>query len=460
MVRTLDEGSTPKAWWLMRAVVFTAFTSLFLACGHSGSKTPTGPEVSAISLDAALGNKFVKSGASGAMVARIGLTARKRSATARPAVNLALLVDTSGSMEGRAIADARAASLALIGSLAPEDRLAVVVFDSKAEVLLPSTRLADADRKDLEQKIQGMKANGTTDMASGLRMAIDEVTRNLAKEGVNRVVLVGDGVPNDDRHILSLVAQASSQGISITALGLGNDYDETLMGRIAQQSGGRFFYVDDSKKVASFFSEEVTRLHKVVARHAVLELHPGPGVNVVGVVGRTFSGLDRGVSVQLGDLSLGEQAEVVVELASVATKDGANVEVLDAVLRYEDGVGGAQHEERVFVGAKSTQDVASIAQGHQKNVEDAFARAKDAAATLERIENDRNMQNAKNRPSAPSPSPVASPPRRSPAGGGAGAMAPKPASPSEAPAAAADMKFSAEELRQQHDKAMRNFQAY
>ncbi|MEA2748309.1 MAG: Ca-activated chloride channel [Myxococcales bacterium] len=424
-------------------VAFITASSLFLACGHGSSRTPAGPEVSAVALDAALGNKFVKAGASGAMVARIGLAARKRSATARPPVNLALLVDTSGSMEGKAIADARAASLALVASLAPEDRISVVVFDSKAEVLLPSTRLDDADAKDLKKKIEGMKATGTTDMANGLRIAINEVTRHLDREGVNRVVLVGDGVPNDDRQILPLVAQAASQGISVTALGLGNDYDETLMGRIAQQSGGRFFYVDDSAKVASFFAEEVTRLHKVVARHAVLEVHPGPGVAVTGVVGRTFTGLDRGVSVPLGDLSLGEQAEVVVELASSAAKDGANVEVLDAVLRYEDGVGGALREERVFVGAKSTQDTASIAQGHVKSVEDAFARAKDAAATLEKIETQRNKENAKQQNRLPLPSPAAAMP-----------APPKRASADD------EKTLSPEQMREQHDRAIRNFQAY
>jgi Ca-activated chloride channel homolog len=240
-------------------------------------------------------------------------------------------------------------------------------------------------------------------------------------------------VPNDDRQIAALVGDAAGHGVSITALGLGNDYDETLMGRIAQQSGGRFFYVEDSTKVASFFAEEVTRLHQVVARHAVLELRPGPGVTVTGVVGRPFSGLDRGVAVQLGDLSLGEQQEIVVELASSVTKDGANVEVLDAVIRYEDGVGGAQREERIFVGAKSTADAASLAQGREKSVEDAFARAKDAAATLEKIESQRNSRNA------PRPSPAAAMPKRS------------AASPADEP--------SPEVQRSQHDKAMRTFQA-
>ena len=159
-------------------------------------------------------------------------------------------------------------------------------------------------------------------------------------------------------------------------------------------------------------------------------------------MGRPFRPLDRGVAVQLGDFSLGEQHEIVVELASSVTKDGANVEVLDAVLRYEDGVGGTAHEERIFVGAKSTADAATLAQGREKLVEDAFARAKDAAATLEKIETQRNVQrNNENRPS-----PVAAPPRPSRAGAPATTMKVDESSP--------------EDLRQQHDKAIRNFQAY
>lgn len=425
------------------------FAALLLACGRS--KMPASPEASPVTVEAALGNRFVKAGASQGVVARIGLAAKKRSATARPPVNLALLVDTSGSMEGKPIADARAASLALLGSLTKDDRLAVVVFDSKAEVLLPSTVLGDADMSELRQKISAMKARGTTDMASGLRLAVEEVTRNLNKAGVNRVVLVGDGVPNDDRDILSLVAQATARGVSVTSLGLGNDYDETLMGRIAQQSGGRFFYVEDSAKVASFFAEEVTRLHEVVARSAVLEITTGPGVSVAGVVGRPFQATGHGVSIHLGDLSRGEQQEIVVELAASPAKDGANVEVLDAVLRFQDGVGGAMREERVFVGAKATADAAAIAQGNAKEVEDAFARAKDAAATLEKIEVERNRQ----RKSAPMPAPAQASDRAPPRHPGATTKTPMPA-----PALDHAAPASAEDLRRQHDQAIRNFQAF
>jgi Ca-activated chloride channel family protein len=286
-----------------------------------------------------------------------------------------------------------------------------------------------------------MKADGTTDMADGLHIALDEVERHLDAEGVNRVVLLGDGVPNDDTQVLPYVAQAASRGVSITALGLGRDYDETLMGRIAQTSGGRFRYVEDSTKVQSFFAEEVVRLHKVVARSAYVELRPGPGVVVRGVVGHPSSPSGRSLVVNLGDVSLGDEQELVVDLTATNPKDGSNVEVLDAVLHFQDGVGGATREERVFVGARATKEEAKVVEGRDSSVEQAAARARDAAATLERIqqqrESDRGAKQGAQRPVVPMPVHVPA----------SSAQAP----PAPAPAAAA----APERTRYEHDEAMR-----
>lgn len=414
------------------AAALAVVAAVCFACAHMQTQAPK-TDASPVAVTGALGNSFVKSGASQELVARIAVTAAPRSSTARPPVNLVLLVDTSGSMDGRAIADARAASLALLDTLSPQDRLAVVVFDSKAEVLLPSTKLDDANTKELREKIGAMKARGTTDMASGLRLALSEVEKSLEKEGVNRIVLLGDGVPNDDAQISSIVAEATARGVSITTMGLGNDYDETLMGRIAQQSGGKFSYVEDSAKVASFFKEEVVRLHRVVARSAVLELRPGPGVTIKNVVGRQIAAVDNhAVSVTLGDLTYGEENEIVVELAASPTKDGGAVEALDAVIRWQDGFGGTAREERCFLGAKATTDEARITAGKDQSVADAVARAKDAAATLQKIEQQRNLDRAKS--------------------------ANLPAAPLAAPAPAPAM--NADETRRAHEKALKNFQHY
>src|SRR6185503_2826785 len=105
-----------------------------------------------------------------------------------------------------------------------------IAFHSKAEVLLPSTELDSDNKADVKKRVSAMKAVGTTDMAGGLRAGLDEVNRSFDARGINRIVLVGDGVPNKDEAMHALAAEAASRGITITALGLGPDYNESLMG--------------------------------------------------------------------------------------------------------------------------------------------------------------------------------------------------------------------------------------
>jgi len=364
-------------------------------------------------------------------VARVAINVAKLDRSGRPPANLALVVDTSGSMEGKAIDDARAAALALFDALSPKDRLAVVVFNSKAETILASTPIDDADLGDVKKKIRAIRAEGTTDMAAGLQAGMNEVTAHLDPEGVNRVILLGDGVPNDEGPIVAMTEAASARGVSITALGLGDDYNETLMGKMAQSSGGKFQYVADSSKVASFFKEEVGRLEKTYARDAWLEIATGPGVHVSDVVGQQFAPTPTGVRVHVGDLALGEKMDVVVKLAVDGRKDGATVELMDAVLRYSEGVGSHQAERRAFLGLHATSDNAKLASGKDASVEAVAVKAQEAADTLAQIKAARESD-------VPKPAPVA--PARPVAGA-------QPAPPAQA-------------LRQQHDAAMQVLQKH
>src|SRR5262249_45373335 len=159
---------------------------------------------------------------------------------------------------------------------------------------------------------------------------------------------MSDGVPNDPAPVLPLADAAGQRGISITSLGLGPDYDETLMGAIALRSGGRFHFVKESAAVAEVFRDEVLRLHRVVARNMVLTLLPGPGVQVQGVVGQ--AGDPR--TIALGDLGEGEQRDVIVRLAAAGRREGATIEMIDGVLSFDDAVNGAGRcERRVWLAA-------------------------------------------------------------------------------------------------------------
>lgn len=373
----------------MRCVMAVVLGVTLTACGFFSAvpKTPEG-EQSVLTLDGALANGMIKADAPGSVVARLRIAPRPEDLSEKIAVNVALVIDTSGSMEGKPIEDARAASLAMIKSLKDGDRVAVVVFHSKAEVLLPSTVLGDDERREAEAMIGAMRAHGTTDMARGLDAGLAQVMSNLDPRGINRVVLLGDGVPNQEAGIREAAQRAGDRGVTITSLGLGDDYNESVMGAVAQLSGGRFHDIKDSKQVTAFFQNEVLRLQGVRARNVVLDLTPGPGVRVDRVIGLAMSNRGAGAQLTLGDVSRNESRDVFVVLSVEPHRAGASVELLDAVVSYSDpqAIDEERVERRIFLGARASAVEADITKARNARVEDEAAMAQAAASTVEAIQ--------------------------------------------------------------------------
>jgi Ca-activated chloride channel family protein len=351
---------------------------------------PNAPEdmESAVGFSGTLANSHVSSQSATEVTAHLKVVVQEQQRGIRPPVNLALVIDTSGSTRGDAIAAARTAAARMIDELKDGDRLAVVVFHSFPEVLLPSTPLDDDARAMAKERVGAMKAHGTTDMAGGLASGIDEVSRYFEPEAVNRIVLLGDGIPNVEPRVRELAQLAGHKHISVTAFGLGNEYDETLMGAIAQLSGGRFHYVEDPDDMLAFFQREALRMDSVLAHNASLELVPGPGVEVVGVVGQQMVRRGGRATVSLGDMSLGESRDLLVRLQAQPHTTGSAVELIDATLRFDDPRGGVV-ERRVYLGATASDSEAHLEQGRDRVVERTAARITAAAATLAAIEQSR-----------------------------------------------------------------------
>ncbi len=367
-----------------------ALVGVALALGACGGATiaDEGEDPGVVVLSGELGNAFLIAGQPSEVVTRLQVTTQALENARRPPINLSLVIDTSGSMDGAPIADARAASLDLLSALHPEDRLSVIAFHSQTEVLLESTHLEGADLGELRARIGRMEARGTTDLTGGLRAGLEELVRNFEPEGINRLVLLSDGVPNDVAQVLPLAQAAGERGIRITALGLGIDFDETLLANIASQSGGRFHYVEESSMVAGVFRDEVLRFERLLARNLILELSPGPGVRIDGVVGQQITPLANGhVQVSLGDISEGEHRDVIVRMQADPRRQGATVELLDAVLSFDDAIQNAGRlERRAYFGAHSTSDEAELEAGRNAEVERAAARMLAAATTVRAIE--------------------------------------------------------------------------
>ena len=355
------------------------------ACaGHTVPETPADPELVLLSAD--LGNQFVVAGETSEVVARLRVGTRPMPNRRRPPLNMAVVIDTSGSMRGQPIEDAKAATLELLGLLADDDRLSIVAFHSETEVLLESTLLDPEARGRARDAIGHIEAHGTTDMAGGVTAGLQQVLLNRAGESINRVVLLGDGIPNDASTIPNLARSAGSNGVAISALGLGLDYDETLMGELAQLSGGHFHYLENSDTVASVFHDEVVRLERVVARNAAMTLQPGPGVIISSVVGQQMAGERTSLSIALGDISEGETRDIIVRMRVPARREGSVVELLDARLNFIDAVDEAGALRRdVFLGADATTSDEQLTAGRNDEVMHAAEQATAAEATIQAI---------------------------------------------------------------------------
>lgn len=371
------------------SIIGLAMTVLFLLiAGCAAPETPPQErDPGAVIVVGALGNSLLLTGGESTVYARIHIGTLPRARGPRGPVNVALAMDTSGSMDGAPIEEARRAALRMIDELDDGDRLAVVVFHSKAEVLLPSTELSQEVRATIKRRISGMEARGTTDMAGGLDAAVHEVRSHLSAKGVNRVVLLGDGIPNHVATLKSTLRQATEAGIAITTLGLGLDYDETLMGTIAQSTGGRFHYIESADRVAGFLQEELQRIDTVYARRASVRLTAGPGVQIESVVGSDRSSAGGAAHVPLGDIAGGDSRDIVVRMTVTPRKAGVPVELLDAVITFDDALENAGRLERhIYLGARTSEDEGEVAKSRDPAVELSAALAEASATTLQALE--------------------------------------------------------------------------
>jgi len=262
----------------------------------------------------------------------------------RVPLNLGVVIDRSGSMyDERRLEFVIEAVKFLADNLSADDKVSVVAFADKAKVII--TPEAAGDTSAINRAIDDidlLEIGGGTQMALGMRAAIDEVKKNLSGDRLNRVLVLTDGQTYEETACIELVEKNREQ-ISFSTMGVGVEFNEKLLQRLAQDSNGKYHFIGDPAEVANIFEDELQGLRSVSLRNGRIEVTVSQGVQVreafraspeIYMLGTPLVGEDRKIGYEIGDLQAGVPGSVLLTLVLPPRKPGP-VRILQSTFHYE-----------------------------------------------------------------------------------------------------------------------------
>jgi Mg-chelatase subunit ChlD len=191
--------------------------------------------------------------------------------TTKLPLNLCLVVDRSSSMRGDRLLQVKEAAQRIVEQLGSHDYFSLVTFNDRADIVIPAQRVNN--RQDLKTRISSVEAAGGTEMATGLALALQEVQRAMLGRSISRILLLTDGrTYGDESRCVQIARRAQDRQIGLTALGIGNEWNEDLLETMAARENSRTQYITSAQEIAQVFNDEVQRMHSIFAQGVQLNV--------------------------------------------------------------------------------------------------------------------------------------------------------------------------------------------
>jgi Ca-activated chloride channel family protein len=259
--------------------------------------------------------------------------------SSRAPLNLALILDRSGSMQGDKLRYVQQAACHVLDMLDERDRIAVVAYDDQVTVIARSEMMTEQTRGELKRKINDLRQGGWTDLSGGWLEGCREVAAHLAADGLNRALLLTDGMANrgitDIEELTHHARELRKRGVSTSTFGVGLDFNEQLLEALAEQGGGHFSYIERPDQIPNVFRRELGELLTVVAREAFLSIAIPRGLAVELLGDLPHERDDVRLRIFLGDLCAGERRALYIRVLTPPDAPGTSV-VLRGELGYAD----------------------------------------------------------------------------------------------------------------------------
>ena len=295
------------------------------------------------------------------VIVQVEVEARKSDDARRAPMNLAIVLDRSGSMEGAKLEKARQAAAMAVDKLGDDDIFSLVTYDDQTDLLIPPERVGGRDhREELKARIHRIQAGGSTALHAGVVLGAKQVRRFFEKERVNRVILLSDGIanvgPSSTSDLARLGRELRGDGIAVSTIGLGDDYNEDLMTALAEASNANYYYVKDAEKLPGIFAQELGAARSLLARSIVIRIEAPDGVRLKEIIGRPeIECHDRVVEIKMPELFGSEKRRFLVRcVAEGKTKDAMEAAAVE--LNYATLSGGAAPAQRQAAKIAFTDD--------------------------------------------------------------------------------------------------------
>lgn len=258
----------------------------------------------------------------------------------RGRVNLAVVLDRSGSMSGaNKLSNAKAAAITALKLLGPNDIFSLVIYDHNVQTLIPPT-LVKGNAEEIEGRINQIQPGGNTALFAGVSVGANEVRKNLSDRYVNRIILLSDGLanvgPSSPADLGRLGASLIKEGISVSTVGVGNDYNEDLMTSISQNSDGNFYFVENSNDLPMIFSKELGGALKVYAKSIKIRIKCPDGVRPRGIIGRECRIDGNNIDLYFNQVYGGHQKSLVLQLDVPPEKENKKLTLASINMDFQD----------------------------------------------------------------------------------------------------------------------------